>query len=813
MAPRNVARSEPGTFYTSPPTARAGLAALATTKTWLTTVDHKRIGILYGVSAFVFFLIGGIEALIIRLQLVRPHNTLVDAPTYNALFTMHGTTMIFLAIMPLNAAFFNYMIPLMIGARDVAFPRLNALSYWIFLAGGLFLNLSWLVGTPPDGGWFGYANLTTRQFSPGLSIDFWMLSLQVLGASSVISAINFIVTVLNMRAPGMTLMRMPLFVWMTLVVQFLIVLAFPPVTVGLIFLMFDRFFGTHFFDVAAGGDLHLWQHLFWIFGHPEVYILILPAFGIVSEVLPTFSRKPLFGAPVMIYSGILIGFFGFGVWSHHMFAAGMGPVADAAFSIASMLIAIPTGVKIFNWLATMWNGTLRPTVAFHFAAGLVALFTIGGLSGIMHASPPVDLQQTDSYFVVAHLHYVLIGGSLFGILAGASYWWPKMTGRMLDERLGRVAFWIIFAGFNLTFFPQHYLGAIGMPRRIYTYSADTGWGFWNLVSTVGAFGIALGVLLFAVNAVRSLRSGAPATGDPWDGRTLEWRTSSPPPPHDFDEVPPVYGRDSFWREKHGDAQGRKPTPLPRVPEAHGIHLPGPSHWPIVIALGIGLVAVGALTSVALVLAGAAVMLVGAFAFALEHHANPAHAHQVGGLGVDHRKLAMWTFLGSECFFFGTLIATYMAYKGRSVVGPYPHEILNIPVTTLSTFDLLMSSLLMVLALAAAQRGDRRQSRLWLGGTALFGLIFLGFQAYEFTAFVHEGLTLQTNLFGSTFFVLTGFHGGHVTLGVIWLLTLLVLDLRGRLHVHDAIKVEVAGLYWHFVDIVWIVIFTLVYLAP
>src|SRR5437762_7009562 len=728
---------------------------------WITTVDHKRIGVLYGVTAFLFFLVGGVEALLIRLQLAGPGGRVVSAETYNALFTMHGTTMVFLAIMPLNAAFFNYMVPLLIGARDVAFPRLNALSYWILLFGGLFLNASFLVGAPPDAGSFGYANLTSKQFTPGPSVDFWLLSLQVLGVSSMLGGINFIVTILNMRAPGMTLMRMPVFVWMTLVVQFLIVLAFPPITVGLIFLMFDRFFGTRFYDVAAGGDLHLWQHLFWIFGHPEVYILILPAFGIVSEVLPTFARKPLFGAPVVIYSGVLIGFFGFGVWSHHMFAAGMGPVADAAFSIASMLIAIPTGVKIFNWLATMWNGTLRPTVAFHFAAGLVALFTIGGLSGIMHASPPVDLQQTDSYFVVAHLHYVLIGGSLFGILAGASYWWPKMTGRMLDERLGRVAFWIIFAGFNLTFFPQHYLGAIGMPRRIYTYSADTGWGGWNLVSTVGTFGIALGVLLFAVNAVRSLRSGAPATGDPWDGRTLEWRTSSPPPPHDFDEVPPVYGRDSFWREKHGDAQGRKPTPPPRVPEAHGIHLPGPSHWPIVIALGIGLVAVGALTSVALVLAGAAVMLVGAFAFALEHHANPAHAHQVGGVGIDHRKLAMWTFLGSECFFFGTLIATYMAYKGRSVVGPYPHEILNIPVTTLSTFDLLMSSLLMVLALAAAQGGDRRQSRLWLGGTAVFGLIFLGFQAYEFTAFVHEGLTLQTNLFGSTFFVLTGFHGGHV----------------------------------------------------
>ncbi len=780
---------------------------------WVTTVDHKRIGILYGVTAFAFLVIGGIEALIIRLQLARPHGAVVGAETFNALFTMHGTTMVFLAIMPLNAAFFNYMIPLMIGARDVAFPRLNALSYWILLLGGLFLNASFLVGAPPNGGWFGYANLTTRQFSPGPEIDFWMLSLQILGASSIMAAVNFIVTILNMRAPGMTLMRMPLFVWMSLVVQFLIVLAFPPITVGLIFLMFDRFFGTHFYDVAAGGDLHLWQHLFWIFGHPEVYILILPAFGIVSEVLPTFSRKPLFGGQVMIYSGVLIGFFGFGVWSHHMFAAGMGPVADAFFAISTMLIAIPTGVKIFNWLATMWGGTIRATVPFHYAAGLVALFTIGGLSGVMHASPPVDLQQTDTYFVVAHFHYVLIGGSLFGILAGASYWWPKMTGRLLDERLGRLGFWVFFAGFNLTFFPQHYLGAIGMPRRIYTYAAGTGWGFWNFWSTVGAFGIAFGVFLFAVNALLSLRRGPPAGADPWDGRTLEWRTSSPPPPHDFDEIPPVYSRDSFWREKYGDSRGRKPTPRPAAPDPHGIHMPAPSHWPIVIALGIVVAAVGALTSLALVLIGAAVLVGGSFAFALEHHRNPAHVRQEGGLGVDHRKLAMWVFLGSECFLFGTLIATYMAYKGRSVVGPHPHEILNLPITTLSTFDLLMSSLLMVLALAAVRRGDRFQSRLWLAGTAFFGLIFLGFQAYEFTSFVHEGLTLQTNLFGSTFFVLTGFHGGHVTLGVIWLLTLLGLDLRGRLGTPDAVKVEVAGLYWHFVDVVWIVIFTLVYLIP
>jgi cytochrome c oxidase subunit I len=779
---------------------------------WITTVDHKRIGILYGVSALAFFVLGGIEALIIRLQLVRPNNTLVSADTFNALFTMHGTTMVFLAIMPFSAAFFNYMIPLMIGARDVAFPRLNALSYWVFLLGGLFLNASFLVGAPPDGGWFGYTSLTLRQFSPGLNIDFWVLSLQILGASSVMAGVNFITTILNMRAPGMTLMRMPLFVWMVLVVQFLIVLAFPPITIGLVFLMFDRFFGTHFYDVMAGGDVVLWQHLFWIFGHPEVYILILPAFGIVSEVLPTFSRKPLFGAPVVIYSGILIGFFGFGVWAHHMFAAGLGPVADAVFSVGTMLIAIPTGVKIFNWLATMWGGSIRPTAAFHHAAGLVALFTVGGLSGVMHASPPVDLQQTDSYFVVAHFHYVLIGGSLFGLLAGAYYWWPKITGRFLDEGLGKVQFWLLVVGFNLTFFPQHYLGAIGMPRRIYTYGPGRGWDFWNMMSTVGAFGIALSILLFLVNAVRS-RHGAPAPADPWDGRTLEWRTSSPPPVHNFDTIPPVYGRDSFWREKHGDSRGRKPLPLPPRPEPHGIHLPSGSVWPIVMALGIVTTATGALVGLPLVLLGAVITLAGGWSFALEHHRNPAHVEQIGDLGVDHRKLAMWIFLGSECFFFGTMIATYLAYKGRSVVGPHPHEILNIPITSVSTFDLLMSSLLMVLALAAVQRGDRRQARLWLFGTAFFGLIFLGFQAYEFTSFVHEGLTLQQNVFGSTFFVLTGFHGGHVALGVALLLTLWILDLRGRLDTRDTVKVEVVGLYWHFVDIVWIIIFTVIYLIP
>src|SRR5215207_11592869 len=379
---------------------------------WLTTVDHKRIGTLYLFTSLFFFFVGGLEAALIRWQLALPNQEVVSADLYNQLFTMHGTTMIFLGIMPLSAAFFNYLIPLQIGARDVAFPRLNAFSYWVFLFGGIFMNAGWFVGAAPNGGWFGYAPLTTLQYSPGLNIDFWVLGLQILGVSSLAAAFNFITTVINMRAPGMNLMRMPMFTWMAFVVQFLLVLAFPVITIALVFLQFDRFFGTNFYTLTAGADPLLWQHLFWIFGHPEVYILILPAFGLVSEILPTFSRKPLFGYAVMVYSGILIGFLGFGVWAHHMFAVGMGPVADTVFSLTTMLIAIPTGVKIFNWISTMWGGSIQFTTAMKFAIALIAMFTIGGISGITHASPPSDLQQTDTYYIVAHFHYVLYGGAI-----------------------------------------------------------------------------------------------------------------------------------------------------------------------------------------------------------------------------------------------------------------------------------------------------------------------------------------------------------------------------------------------------------------
>src|SRR5450432_4272182 len=432
---------------------------------WLTTVDHKRIGFLYGFFALIFFLVGGFEALLIRTQLMVPNNTLLTAQQYNTLFTMHGTTMIFLAVMPLSAAFFNIIMPLQIGARDVAFPRLNAFSLWTFVAGAIILNLGWFLPADhwgaPDGGWFGYAPLTSKTFIPKHSIDMWVMGLQLLGVASIAASLNFIITIINLRAPGMTMMRLPVFTWLTLFTSFLIILSFPAITIALVEVMMDRSFGTNFFEVSNGGLPILWQHLFWVFGHPEVYILILPAMGIISEILPCFARKPLFGYPIVVFSGACIGFLGFAVWSHQMFTTGMGTVATAAFAIATMAIAVPTGVKIFNWIGTLWGGQIITRVPMMFALGFIWMFMLGGLSGIMHSAAPADAQQQDSYFVIAHFHYVLIGGSTFGLLAAIHYWFPKFFGRMVPEFWGKVSFWLIFAGFNGAFFPMHFLGLNG----------------------------------------------------------------------------------------------------------------------------------------------------------------------------------------------------------------------------------------------------------------------------------------------------------------------------------------------------------------
>jgi cytochrome c oxidase subunit I len=619
--------------YAAPRTDAAPQGGLMS---WLTTTDHKKIGTLYLLTALFFFVVGGLEAAAIRAQLAKPNGTLVSADFYNQLFTMHGTTMVFLAIMPLSAAFFNWLIPLQIGARDVAFPRLNAFSYWVYLLGAIFITLPILFAVAPNGGWFGYAPITTRAYSPAINIDFWVLGLQILGISSLAAAFNFITTIINMRAPGMHLMRMPIFTWMSFVVQFLVALAFPVITIALIFLQFDRFFGTKFYDVAAGADPLLWQHLFWVFGHPEVYILILPAFGLVSEVLPTFSRKPLFGYPVMVYSGILIGFLGFGVWAHHMFSVGMGPVADAVFSLTTMLIAIPTGVKIFNWMATMAGGKIEFPTAMKFAIGLVAMFTIGGISGVSHSSAPADLQQTDSYYVVAHFHYVLFGGSIFGLFAGIYYYFPKICGRFMNESLGTWSFWLMFIGMNLTFGPMHWSGLLGMPRRIYTYDAGQGWELFNLMSSVGVLIQIAGVGLTLINMWRNWNNGPRASSNPWGAATIEWAIPSPPPEHNFDELPNITSRYPLWNLKSDNIC----TPTTWENEKHfvqksskelGIPMPSPSILPFWTALGIIIMFCGLLfvhtnmpLAIAIMIGGAAMWIGFLYAWLMTPLEGEAH---------------------------------------------------------------------------------------------------------------------------------------------------------------------------------------------
>ncbi len=551
---------------------------------WITTVDHKRIGIMYFITSLLFLGVGGVEALLIRIQLFRPENDFMTPELYNQLFTMHGTTMIFLVAMPMAVAFFNYVVPLQIGARDVAFPRLNALSYWIYLFGGLYMNSSWFVGAAPNTSWVGYANLTSTQYSPGLNVDFWVLGLSILGVSSIMGGVNFITTIINLRAPGMKLMRMPLFTWMTFVTSFLLVTALPVIAVALILLAFDRFYATNFFVASAGGDPVLWQHLFWIFGHPEVYILVLPAFGVISDVIPTFSRKPLFGYPVVVYAGVLIGFIGWGVWSHHMFTSGLGPIADSFFVASTMIIAIPTGVKIFNWMATMWGGSLRFNTAMMFSVGLVGLFTVGGLSGIMHASAPVDLQQHDSYFVVAHFHYVIVGGILLGMFSGVYYWFPKVTGRFMNEKLGQWHFWTTMVGFNLTFFPMHFSGMYGQPRRTWTYQAGMNVELFNQLSTIGGFILGVSTLIFLWNLWVSARSGEKAGSNPWGALSLEWSIPSPPPHYNFPALPEVRSREPLWNEAERKAIEAVTHTVPDVePE-----MPNSSFWPIVVAAGVTL---------------------------------------------------------------------------------------------------------------------------------------------------------------------------------------------------------------------------------
>src|ERR1700744_1357296 len=524
---------------------------------WLTTIDHKRLGILYILSALLFLAIGGVEALIIRIQLMHSHSNFVSPEVFNRMFTMHGTTMIFFVVMPIMFGIANYLVPLMIGARDMAFPRLNAFSFWLTAFGGFLLYFSFVggnglygAGTAPDVGWWAYAPLTSRAFSPGHSSDYWTIALLVSGFGSIGTAINIAATILCMRCHGMTLNRMPLLAWLYLIMSGMVILAISPLTAAQIMLSVDRYLGGHFFDTQAGGSATLWMHFFWIFGHPEVYVLVIPAFAFASEIVPVFSRKPIFGYPVMVGATACIGFLSLSVWAHHMFTIGMNSYANSFFTITTMAVGLPTGIKIFNWLCTMWGGKLIFKTPMLFCVGFLFQFLLAGLTGIMLSSAPFNWQLGGSYFVVAHFHYVIVGGILFALFAAFYYWYPKVTGRMLDERLGKLHFWLFVIGFHVTFDVMHIPGILGMPRQIYTYEVDRGWGTLNFIVTIGAFIQAIAIIIFVLNLIVSLFKGKVAGPDPWDAWTLEWSVSSPPPAYNFVSIPTVESRRPLWDLKH-----------------------------------------------------------------------------------------------------------------------------------------------------------------------------------------------------------------------------------------------------------------------
>jgi cytochrome c oxidase subunit 1 len=557
----------------------------ASTWDYMTTVDHKKIGILYLVSAGFFFILGGLEAMLIRIQLMFPSNDFVSPDFYNELFTMHGTTMIFFVAMPAIFGFMNAIVPLQIGARDVAFPFLNALGFWLFFFGALLMNVSWFTGGAPDAAWTASTPLSIS--SPGAGMDYYVLGLQISGAGTLMGGINFLVTIINMRAPGMTFMRMPLFTWASFVTSGLVLFAFPALTIGLFLMMFDRLFGTAFFNPEMGGNVVIWEHIFWIFGHPEVYILVLPAFGIFSEVIATFSGKRTFGYASMVFATVLIGFLGFMVWAHHMFTIGLGPVANAIFAVMTMTIAVPTGIKIFNWLLTAWGGQIRYTTANLYALGFIPSFLLGGMTGVMLAVATADYQYHDTYFVVAHFHYVILGGVVFGLFAGIHYWWPKIFGTMLNEKLGKWQFWLFLIGFHFTFFPQHFLGLMGMPRRYATFLPGEGLDTGNLVSSIGSFFMAFATLIFVYNIVVTQLRGEKVGGDPWNGRTVEWAISSPAPEYNFAQTPLIRGLDAWFLEKQA---GNKE--LPAAEPLDDIHMPNASILPFLMSLGAFIIGFG-----------------------------------------------------------------------------------------------------------------------------------------------------------------------------------------------------------------------------
>src|SRR5579862_1717013 len=715
---------------------------------WLSTVDHKRIGILYMVTGLVFFVVGGIEALLIRLQLAVPNNTLVGPDTFNMLFTMHGTTMIFLVAMPVLFGIANYIVPLQIGARDMAFPRLNAYSYWLVPLGGILLHFSFLAGGAPAVGWFAYAPLNETPYSSQLGVDYWILSLIVLGTGSIGTSLNIIVTVLTQRAPNMTLRRLPLFSWMWFINSFLVILALPVLNAGLVMLLIDRRLNTHFFLPPGGGSAIMWQHIFWAFGHPEVYIVAIPAFGILSEIIPVFSRKPIFGYEFVAASTTVICFLSLLVWAHHMFTVGMGRAMDLFFVASSLLIAIPTGVKVLSWSATMVGGRLRFTTPMLFCVAALVQFLLAGLTGISHAVAVLDWQTKNSYYLVAHFHFVFVGLIVFAILGAIHYWFPKMSGRMLSERIGKWTFWLMVIGFNLTFILQHFLGLAGMPRRIYTYPDLPGWGWMNMAATVGAFFMTASSLLLVWNMASSFFRGETASDNPWKAWTLEWATTSPPPHENFHKLPPLRSRRPLWDDTNPD----RPDP------AVG------TKWKM-------------------------------------ETAKP-----------DKNKAGVLVFIVSEAGFFGVLILAYLFFNASPQPGPSAHD-LDLLKTGIFSLCLFASSFTIWRSEVNEKKGNHGAMSAWLAATILLGGIFIIGQGLEYWGLFKSGVTVNSNLFATTFFTLTGFHGLHVCVGLIALAIVLGFAVGGEFKHRPSVALKAVGYYWHFVDVVWVLVLTVVYILP
>ncbi len=811
---------------------------------FLTAVNHRTVGARYLVTGFIFFLLAGIAGILMRIQLAVPENTFLNPDLYNQLFTTHGTTMMFLFAVPIMEGIGIYLAPLMIGARDMAFPKLNAFGYFVYLIAGVTIWGSLFVGQAPDGGWFNYVPLAGPLYSPNIGIDFYATMITFLEVAALVAAIELIVTILTMRAPGMSINRMPIFVWSILIMAFMIVFAMPPLMVASVELALDRTVNTHFFNPAAGGDPLLWQHLFWIFGHPEVYIIFVPALGIVAAIVPTFARRPIVGYDLLVLSLVAIGFLSFGLWVHHMFTTGLTPLGLTFFTVASTVIGIPSGIQIFATLATMASGRLVLKTPMLYIIGFVIVFVIGGISGIMVASVPFDQQVHDTYFVVAHFHYVLVGGAIFPLFAGFHYWFPKITGRMMSKRLGVWEFWLFFIGFNVTFFPMHLTGFWGMPRRVYTYMPGLGWEWLNMLSTIGAFILTLGILLFVINVIVSLRRGEAAGDNPWDAGTLEWATSSPPPLYNFATIPAVRSREPLWepvtepdyqRDLADPAHDRFSLLLSRreslgtsvldaLPQQR-VLLPGPTLVPFLLSLAVAVIFLGLLISLWLVPIGALIVFVliarWHWPSAQERDMAAVTAGPANGLPVSTvadsvgiKPPFWWGMLGLiliETVVFASLVASYFYLRASAVEWPVdglePPDLL---LPSINALVLFASSIPIYIADRGIHHGNQTRLKVGLAVGFVLGVVFLVLKYIEYS---NLSYTWSTNAYTSMVWTITGFHSAHVIALLLKTLVVGTWAFQGYFNEQRYTAMTVNGLYWHFVVVAWVPLFFTLYLSP